>query len=516
MFELFSKATFNDCLGYAKTEAKRVANLAHRYRPNESPVEESNQRPEQETTQVVVQVTRQEFPGFELCVLGGPDSGARCRLDLGGVSIGTGSVCQLQLTDPTVSRMHCEVKIIDGAARVIDLGSTNGVIVNGVQVREAVLTPNSTIHLGETVIRVETSDEAFEVELSPRNRFGGVLGTSNEMRRLFTILEKASASDATVLIQGETGVGKELVARAIHDASARSDGPFVVVDCGAIAENLIESELFGHARGAFSGAVSDRRGLFEEANGGTLFLDEIGELPASLQPRLLRVLESREVRRIGSNSSRKIDVRIVAATNVSLAESINNGAFREDLYYRIAVLEAHLPPLRQRREDIVPLAEHFYKRYAGDDQKLPEGLAATLKARAWPGNVRELRNFIERSVSLGWSAPSGRTPNTAAEMSPDVLADIVPAHLPLKDARALWTEQFELLYVKAVLAKTDGNVTQAAELAGVNRRSLQRLIANLNLRTRSDSIPPSAAFNSAPRSSPSSPISSGSDPAEGE
>lgn len=462
---------------------------------------------EQETTQIVMQEARHGFPGFELSVLGGPDSGARCSVDIGGVSLGTGPICQLQLTDPTVSRMHCEVKIVDGAARVFDLGSTNGVIVNGVQVREAVLTPNSTLHLGETVIRVETSEQAFQLEISPRSRFGSVLGTSKEMRRLFTILEKASATDATVLIQGETGVGKELVARAVHDASDRADGPFVVVDCGAIAENLIESELFGHARGAFSGAVSDRRGLFEEANGGTLFLDEIGELPASLQPRLLRVLESREVRRIGSNSSRKIDVRIVAATNVSLAESINNGSFREDLYYRIAVVEAQLPPLRQRREDIVLLAEHFYKRYAGDDQKLPDGLASTLKARAWPGNVRELRNFIERSVSLGWSAPTPLKSKGPAEIPADALAHVVPAHLPLKDARALWTEQFELLYVKAVLAKTDGNVTQAAELAGVNRRSLQRLIANLNLRTRLDSIPPSAPGHSAPSNAEQEPPS---------
>jgi transcriptional regulator with GAF, ATPase, and Fis domain len=290
-------------------------------------------------------------------------------------------------------------------------------------------------------------------------------------------------------------VGKELVARAVHDYSERAEGPFVVVDCGAIAENLIESELFGHTRGAFSGAVSDRRGLFEEAQGGTLFLDEIGELPAALQPRLLRVLESREVRRIGSNQSRKIDVRIIAATNRPLAESINNGSFREDLYYRIAVVEVHLPPLRQRGDDVVLLAEHFYRRYAGEDESLPPGFAETLKARAWPGNVRELRNFIERSVSLGWSAPSKGAEKSVTEMAPDVLASIVPTHLPLKDARAVWTEQFELLYVKALLAKTEGNVTRAAELAGVNRRSLQRLIANMHLRSRgsdSDQEPPSS------------------------
>lgn len=455
-----------------------------------------------ETTQVLEQRSKDEFPSYELTVLGGAESGLQKSIELEGLTVGTGAVCQMQLTDPTVSRMHCEVRIVDGVPRVIDRGSTNGVVVNGVRVQEAELAPNSTIQLGETVLRVDAGDQILRVELSMRNRFGGVLGASKEMRRLFTILEKASLSDATVLIQGETGVGKELVARAIHDKSERAEGPFVVVDCGAIAENLIESELFGHMRGAFSGAVSDRRGLFEEANGGTLFLDEIGELPPALQPRLLRVLESREVRRIGSNASRKIDVRIIAATNRPLAESINSGAFREDLYYRIAVVEAHLPPLRQRGDDVVLLAEHFYRRYAGDEEKLPEGLAATLKARAWPGNVRELRNFIERSVSLGWSAPSNPAPNqSAVEMPADVLANVVPTHLPLKDARAAWTEQFELLYVKAILAKTEGNVTRAAELAGVNRRSLQRLIANLNLRSRPGSKEPELPLDSAPDAS---------------
>ncbi len=441
----------------------------------------------EEITRVLDQGSRQGYPSYELTVLGGPDNGLRQLIDLQGLTVGTGSICQIQLSDPTVSRMHCEVRIVEGTVRVVDLGSTNGVIVNGVRVKEAEVAPNSTIQLGETTLRVDTGDQLIFMDLSRRSRFGNVLGASKEMRRLFTILEKASPSEATVLIQGETGVGKELVARAIHDNSERAEGPFVVVDCGAIAENLIESELFGHTRGAFSGAVSDRQGLFEEAQGGTLFLDEIGELPAALQPRLLRVLESREVRRIDSNQIRKIDVRIVAATNRPLAESINNGSFREDLYYRIAVVELLLPPLRQRRDDIVLLAEHFYRRYAGEEQSLPEGFAETLKARAWPGNVRELRNFIERSVSLGWTEPAiTGAGKSVQEMPPDVLAHIVPTHLPLKDARAAWTEQFELLYVKAILAKTDGNVTRAAELAGVNRRSLQRLMANMQLRTRAE------------------------------
>jgi transcriptional regulator with GAF, ATPase, and Fis domain len=376
--------------------------------------------------------------------------------------------------------MHCEVGIVESRIYIRDSGSTNGVFVNRVRVSEAELTPGCSIQLGSTLLSVSGGEERIAVELSPRQSFGEVIGASTEMRRLFTVLEKVATSETTVLIQGETGVGKELVARAIHEASRRAAGPFVVVDCGALAESLIESELFGHVRGSFSGAVSDRHGLFEEADGGTLFLDEIGELPAALQPRLLRVIESREVRRVGSNTSRKVDVRILAATNRPLAEHVNDGSFREDLYYRIAVVEVVLPPLRQRREDIVLLAEHFFRRYAREDETLPLDLASSLVSRAWPGNVRELRNFIERSVSLGFGTGRPAAPTPAAP--PELLETIVPTHLPLKDARAAWSEQFELFYVKALLKKTLGNVTKAAELAGINRRSLQRLIASLGLR----------------------------------
>ncbi|HVJ21833.1 MAG TPA: sigma 54-interacting transcriptional regulator, partial [Polyangiaceae bacterium] len=362
------------------------------------------------TTQVLEQSTL-ELPTIELGVVAGPDRGLRRKLDPTGLRIGTSPAAQLRLQDATVSRMHCEIRIVDGRVRIIDLGSTNGVLLDGVRVYDAELAPGSNIQLGSTKLQVDPGDGSIAIELSPRHSFGEVLGASIEMRRLFTVLEKAAASDATILIQGETGVGKELVARAIHESSKRSHGPFVVVDCGAIAENLIESELFGHVRGAFSGAVSDRRGLFEEADGGTLFLDEIGELPASLQPRLLRVIESREVRRVGSNQNRRVDVRFLAATHRPLAEHVNDGTFREDLYYRIAVVEAQIPALRARRDDILLLAEHFFRRYAGEKETLPTELRSSLTSRAWPGNVRELRNFIERSVSLGHTMT--RAPSSA-------------------------------------------------------------------------------------------------------
>jgi DNA-binding NtrC family response regulator len=336
------------------------------------------------------------------------------------------------------------------------------------------------VRCGHTAIRVDVGDDVVRVPISDRVRFGDMIGGSTEMRRIYAILERVAPTDATVLVQGETGTGKELVARALHQASPRASGPFVAVDCGAIADNLVESELFGHVRGAFTGAVSNRLGLFEQAAGGTLLLDEVGELPIALQPKLLRVLESREVRPLGTNVARRVDVRIVAATNRPLARAVNDGSFREDLYYRLAVVQVVLPPLRARREDVVPLARHFHGVFAGPDAPFPESLIPTLTARGWPGNVRELRNFVERSVSMGWVASADAAPETPV---PPGIEALVPTDLPLKKARAAWVARFETLYIQALLRRTGGNVTRTAQLAGVNRRWLQRLIASLGLRT---------------------------------
>jgi transcriptional regulator with PAS, ATPase and Fis domain len=449
------------------------------------------ERPADATTQVMEESARLVYPDVELRVIEGADRGLSCRLEGSALRIGTGSASHLRLQDRAVSRVHCEIRLVNDALRIFDSGSTNGTFVDGVRVYEATLVAGASVRVGATVLGVATGKESCSVELSARHQFGEVVGASTEMRRLYAILEKIAPTDTTVLIRGETGTGKELVARAIHDASSRARFPFIVVDCGAIAENLIESELFGHVRGAFSGAISDRRGLFEEANGGTLFLDEIGELPAALQPRLLRVIESFEVRRVGGNTSKRVDVRVLAATNRSLTESINTGTFREDLYYRLAVVEVELPPLRARRADIPLLAQHFLRRYAKGEDLIPSETLASLASRAWPGNVRELRNFIERSVSLGYGSTPGPLAGSAAAPGtplPAEIETIVPTHLPLKDARAVWNEQFEMLYVKALLAKTKGNVTRAAELGGINRRSLQRLIAGLGLRDQDDSL----------------------------
>jgi len=416
----------------------------------------------------------------ELNVVAGPARGAKLALKSGAAKIGSAPGNDLHVQDRTVSRVHCEVRVRADGVTVRDLGSTNGTVVDGVRLRDADVPAGTNLKLGDTVVRVDVGDEPTILDVSDRTSFGELVGGSIEMRRLYAILERVAPTDATVLILGETGTGKDVVARSIHASSPRAKGPFVTVDCGAIPENLIESELFGHARGAFSGAVADRKGVFEEANGGTLFLDEIGEMPISMQPKLLRAIERRAVRRVGTNVEKPVDVRIVAATNRSLANSVNDGNFREDLYYRLAVVEAHLPPLRARREDIPVLAQHFHERIRGRSGPLPPEFVSMLLSRGWQGNVRELRNFIERSVSLGWIDAPARTPSIPPpSSSPEQL---VALDLPLKEARAAWIDKFENVYVRAMLKKTGGNVTHAAERSGVSRRFLQRLIARLGIK----------------------------------
>jgi DNA-binding NtrC family response regulator len=423
---------------------------------------------------------------MDVVVLDGADRGASAPITEQGTRVGTAPSAQLRLSDPTVSRLHCQLFLRPEGVTVRDSGSTNGTWFSGARLHEADLAPDATLKVGGTTLRIRGGDEPVEIAISDRDAFDEVVGASVPMRHVYAIMERVAPTDATVLVQGDTGTGKELVARALHRASRRASGPFVAVDCGAIAPNVIESELFGHVRGAFSGAVADRKGLFEEAEAGTLFLDEIGELPLALQAKLLRTLETREIRRVGSNATRKIDVRLLAATNRSLAESVNDGSFREELYYRLAVVEVRLPPLHARREDIPMLAQRFYEQLTGDERPVPPELVSTLMTRSWPGNVRELRNFVERCVSLGLeeraasSAPRGLAPGLEA---------FVPVHMRLREAREAWMEQFEAGYARGVLAKTGGNVTRAAALAGVSRRFLQRMLARVGVRAAEDDEP---------------------------
>jgi DNA-binding NtrC family response regulator len=428
------------------------------------------------STDVLPEPPTVQFAHAIVRVTTGPDAGKQCRLEPGTTRVGTAPSCALRLTDPAVSRLHCELRVEPAGVRVVDSGSTNGTRVDGLDIVEARLRNSARIELGNTALALEIHSEPLEVTLAPRDHFGRMLGISAAMRSVFQLMATVAPTNATVLFQGETGTGKELAAQAIHESSRRAEGPFVAVDCGAIAEHLIESELFGHLRGAFTGATGDRRGLFEEASGGTLFLDEIGELPVSLQPKLLRALEEREVRPVGSNTPRPVDVRVIAATNRPLASAVNAGAFREDLYYRLAVFEIVLPPLRERREDLDFLAEAFYANITGKPGHLAPELLASIRSRSWPGNVRELRNFIERSAILGLGPGQ---PSPAASASLEIFAS---ADLPLKEARERCMAQFEAQYVTSLLRRTGGNVTRAAEIAGVSRRYLHKLISEGKLR----------------------------------
>jgi DNA-binding NtrC family response regulator len=400
------------------------------------------------------------------------------------VRIGTAASNHLVLTDPTVSRHHATLASEHGTIRVIDAHSSNGTFLDGVRVRDADARPDSLIQLGSTSIRFRLLDDVVELPLSSRERFGGLLGRSIAMRRVFAVLERIAGTDDAVLLEGETGTGKELAAEAIHEHSSRVGGPFVVFDCSAVAPNLLESELFGHVRGAFTGAVADRAGVFERADGGTLFIDEVGELPIELQPRLLRALERFEVRRVGGNTPVVADVRVIAATNRSLEQEIARGRFREDLYYRLAVVRVALPPLRERTDDIPMLAEHFAKTLPSRGRAqatLSEATLHALTERAWKGNVRELRNAVARALSLGSTADVAPT---SVPPPPPAAAAIPPVDIsvPLKDARDRMVEAFERAYLLEVINRAGGNLTRAAELAGVHRKFIQRAVRAYGLR----------------------------------
>jgi len=416
---------------------------------------------------------------MSLEVIAGPDAGRRFVSEDARFTIGSDERADLKLGDRSVSHFHAEVAIDDGRVTVRDLGSRNGTFVDGVSVLHAHLAAGSTLRLGTTELRFAPEGKPIAIALGGE-RFGAMIGQSPAMRAVFARLARAAASNATVLLTGETGTGKELAAEAVHAASKRAARPFVVVDCGAIPHDLLESELFGHEKGAFTGAVGARAGAFESAEGGTLFLDEIGELGTALQPKLLRALEKREVKRVGSDRYHPVDVRVVAATNRDLRTEVNANRFRADLYYRLAVVEVRLPPLRERREDLPALVDAILAHLGLADA--PEAaLLRTPEARdelarhPWPGNVRELRNYVERSVALA-ERPSLREPEAALVTAPP------DAHGDLRAARKQWTSSFEKSFLEELLAKHAGNVSAAARAAGVDRKHFYRLLWRHGLR----------------------------------
>jgi DNA-binding NtrC family response regulator len=422
---------------------------------------------------------------LRLEVVKGPDRKLRKDVELDRIAIGTHERSDFILTDPTVSRQHCEVALVAGGYAVRDLDSTNGTFVGDLRLKEAIVTGDTRLRVGDSVVRISPLEETVDIPLYDRASFGPLLGRSAAMRRVFEDLRKVAPTDVTVLITGESGTGKEVAARAIHEASDRSRGPFVVVDCGALPENLIESELYGHLRGAFTGAVRARVGAFESASGGTVFLDEIGELPLDLQTRLLGVLERRCVTPIGSTEARPIDVRIVAATNRDLRREINRGAFREDLFFRLAVVTVEMPALRDRPEDISLYVQQFLdEEDARGAFTVDAETLARLESQPWPGNVRELRNVLERAAALGDEALPGAAAAGEPEPALPAVGGEIDVSVPFKVAKAALVDEFERLYCERLLAAHDDNITRAARAAEIDRVYLLRVLDKYGLRPR--------------------------------
>jgi DNA-binding NtrC family response regulator len=418
----------------------------------------------------------------QLVVIDGADRGRASRLGEREIVVGTDAGVELRLSDDRVSGRHLAVRAAGGRFAVRDLESTNGTWYEGSRVTEVAVAPGATLKVGRSALRIEPEAEPLDLPPSQARRFGELVGESLAMREVFAVLERVAATDVTVLVEGETGTGKEVVARALHDASPRRPRPFVAVDCGALPEALLDSELFGHVKGAFTGAAAPRAGLFVRADGGTLFLDELGRIPASVQARLLRVLEERVVRPLGADRERAVDVRVVAASRDDLDAEVAAGRFRADLLYRLGVVRVRLPPLRGRREDLPMLVGELLRR-RGLGAGVAGGAAARaaldrLHAHGWPGNVRELRNVIDRAIAL---APGARglddlsiridaAGGAAGEEGLGVRTD-----LPYAEAREAVVHTFERRYVADILARAGGNLTAAARAAQVDRKHLRLL-----------------------------------------
>jgi len=421
----------------------------------------------------------------KLVVMDGPDAGTEVALESLTI-VGSDPSCQLELRDTTVSRKHLTVEVSGNRIRIEDMGSRNGTFLGDTRVLEAEVHLGTVLRVGRTTLAIQPRWFLRELPPSRARRFGELVGEAVATREIFAILERISPTDVTVLVEGESGTGKELVCRSIHEASERSERPYVVFDCGAVPRDLAESELFGHKKGAFTGADSDREGAFQRADGGTICLDEIGELPLELQPRLLRALENGEVRPVGADRVRKVDVRVLAATNRNLSAEVQAERFRADLLYRLEVVRLRVPPLRDRPEDIPLLVSHFLGEKASFDDEPSRVNLERLMAYTWPGNVRELRNSLSRAVALH-RKPEGETrrfpyllfnlgpptdsPHTIGQSFPGV---VVP--LEYKEAKAKLLEMFDHAYVEAVLARHEGNVTRAAEAAGLSRKHLYALM----------------------------------------
>ncbi len=394
------------------------------------------------------------------------------QLGHGVAVVGSGPACDLFIDDTTVSRMHAELSLAPEGVVVRDLGSRNGTFYLGQRVEKIVLRHGARIQLGGATIAIEADGGALgQVALWPDALYRGIVGASPAMRRIFAILARLEGSLATVLIEGESGVGKEEVARALHEGSPAASGAIIAVNCGAIPRELVASELYGHRKGAFTGATDNRVGAFEAADGGTLFLDEVGELPLDVQPMLLRAIELGEVRAVGADKDRRVRVRIVAATNRDLEREVQGGRFREDLFYRLAVVRLAVPPLRARPEDVEPLAQRFASAFGLGE--LPSDVVERLRGRAWPGNARELRNAVQAWGALGTFPETGRSMAGALELA---MREVVDPTRALGAQREAVFDIFTRLYLEALLKRTRGNQTAAARIADLDRGYLGKLL----------------------------------------
>ncbi|MGE0323904.1 MAG: sigma 54-interacting transcriptional regulator [Polyangiaceae bacterium] len=421
------------------------------------------------------------------------EAGSPCdrRVTLEGERIRVGSHLsnELVLVDHAVSRFHCSFARSESAWTISDSGSLNGTYVSGLRIREVDLPRiGCELHLGDSIVRVRESADSGVEQIPETPSFGELYGESAIMRQVFGMLERAANSDATVLLEGESGTGKELAATELYHRGPRAHAPFLVVDCSSISPSVIESELFGHAKGAFTGADRQRVGAFEAATGGTIFLDEIGEMPLDMQPKLLRALEAKEIRRVGENEARRINVRVIAATNRNLEREVNRGRFREDLYFRLSVVAIRIPPLRKRIEDLDILIRALLQTLNAHEAEhlFNESVRAEMAKHDWPGNVRELRNYVERAIVMDVAGPASQRRQstlppdmTAQQLVQGTLANI---EVPFKSGKEQLTAEYEKAYLKELMTWAEGNVSKAARKAQLDRMYLHRLLQRHDLK----------------------------------